>query len=178
MNSAPEIAGGEKEEPAKPKSSLARAMEGISSTFGGDDKKEKERKQSFAVMADNLLPKIRRGFKEETKKEDTVVVGWKADVRSRKQKEEVLRDEVHRFESQMKGFVHSLEEGVDVTMWQMNRGEEKNSPAEFALKASHVTVRVQRKGDMWVQGMVNFTMRGGYLSKAIGRNRGGKFFGS
>merc|ERR1711966_96134 len=57
-------------------------------------------------------------------------------------------------------------------MWQMNRGEERNSPAEFALKASHVTVRVQRKGEMWVQGMVNFTMRGGYLSKAIGRNRG------
>jgi hypothetical protein len=170
----PEIAGVEKEEPVQPKSSLARAMEGISSTFGGgEDKREKERKQNFSVLADNLLPKIRRGVKGE-EKEDTVVVGWKADVRSRKQKEEVLRDEVHRFESQMKGFVHSLEDGVDVTMWQMNRSEEKNSPAEFALKASHCTVRVQRKGDMWVQGMVNFTMRGGYLSKAIGRNRGGE----
>lgn len=147
-------------------------MEGISSTFGGgEEKREKERKQNFSVMADNLLPKIRRGGKGE-QKEDQVVVGWKADVRSRKQKEEVLRDEVHRFESQMKGFVHSLEEGVDVTMWQMNRGEEKNSPAEFSLKSSHCTVRVQRKGTMWVQGMVNFTMRGGYLSKAIGRNRG------
>jgi len=177
MNSSgetPEIAGEEKEEPGQPKSSLARAMEGISSTFGGgEEKKEKDRKQNFSIMADNLLPKIRRGFKGE-EKEDTVVVGWKADVRSRKQKEEVLRDEVHRFESQMKGFVHALEEGVDVTMWQMNRGEEKKSPAEFSLKASHVTVRVQRKGDMWVQAMVNFTMRGGYLSKAIGRNRGGK----
>ena len=169
----PEIAGGEKEEPVQ-KSSLARAMEGISSTFGGgEEKKEKETKQSFSVMADNLLPKIRRGFKGE-EKEDTVVVGWKNDVKSRKQKEEVLRDEVHRFESSMKGFVHSLEEGVDVTMWQMNRSEEKSSPAQFALKASHVTVRVQRKGDSWIQAMVNFTMRGGYLSKAIGRNRGGK----
>lgn len=168
----PEIAGVEKEEPVQQKSSLARAMEGISSTFGGgEEKREKERKQKFSAMADNLLPKIRRGVKGE-EKADTVVVGWKADVRSRKQKEEVLRDEVHRFESQMKGFVHSLEEGVDVTMWQMNRSDEKNSPAEFALKSSHVTVRVQRKGDFWVQGMVNFTMRGGYLSKAIGRNRG------
>ena len=124
-------------------------------------------------MTDNLLQKIRRGFKGE-EKEDTVVVGWKADVRSRKQREEVLRDEVHRFESRMKGFVHSLEEGVDVTMWQMSRSEEKNAPAEFVLKASHVTVRIQRKGDMWVQGIVNFTTRGGYLSKAIGRNRGGE----
>jgi len=161
---APEIAG---KEPLQQKSSLARAMEGISSTFGGGDK-SKDKKAS----SDHLMPKIRRGGKGEEKKEDTVVVGWKADVRSRKQREEVLRDEVHRFESQMKGSVHSLEEGVDVTMWQMNRGEEKNAPAEFALKSSHVTVRVQKKGDMWVQAMVNFTMRGGYLSKAIGRNRG------
>ena len=83
-------------------------------------------------------------------------------------------DEVHRFESNMKGFVHSLEDGVDVTMWQMNRSEEKAAPAEFALKASHVTVRLQRKGVLWVQGMVNFTVRGGYLSKAIGRSRGGE----
>ena len=149
-------------------------MEGISSTFGGgEEKKEKESKPSFSIMADNLLPKIRRGFKGE-EKEDNVVVGWKNDVRSRKQREEVLRDEVHRFESHMKGFVRSLEDGVDVTMWQMNRSDEKNSPAEFALKASHVTVRLQRKGDLWVQGIVNFTMRGGYLSKAIGRNRGGE----
>jgi len=166
---APEISG---KEPVQQKSSLARAMEGISSTFGGsEEKREKERKQNFSVMADNLMPKIRRGGKGE-QKDDAVVLGWKADVRSRKQREEVLRDEVHRFESHMKGFVHSLEEGVDVTMWQMNYSDAKNSPAEFALKSSHVTVRIQKKGDMWVQGMVNFTSRGGYLSKAIGRNRG------
>lgn len=150
-------------------------MEGISSTFGvGEEKKEKERKQSLAVMADNLLPKIRRGINKGEEKEEGVVVGWKNDVKTRKQKEEVLRDQVHTFESKMKGFVHILEEGVDVTMWQLNRSEERNSPAEFALKSSHVTVRVQRRGDAWVQSMVNFTMRGGYLSKAIGRNRGGK----
>lgn len=85
----PEIAGVEKEEQAQPKSTLARAMEGISSTFGvGEEKNEK--RPSFSVIADNLLPKIRRGLKGE-RKEDTVVVGWKADVKSRKQREEVLR---------------------------------------------------------------------------------------
>eukprot|EP00751_Fragilariopsis_kerguelensis_P003632 CAMPEP_0170814840 /NCGR_PEP_ID=MMETSP0733-20121128/37986_1 /TAXON_ID=186038 /ORGANISM="Fragilariopsis kerguelensis, Strain L26-C5" /LENGTH=1580 /DNA_ID=CAMNT_0011173051 /DNA_START=245 /DNA_END=4987 /DNA_ORIENTATION=+ len=168
----PQIAGVKKEESTQPKSSLARAMEGISSTFGGgEEKKEKEKRPNFSIMADNLLPKIRRGIKGE-EKGDTIVVGWKADVKSRKQREEVLRDEVHRFESNMKGFVHSLEDGVDVTMWQMNRSEEKAAPAEFSLKASHVTVRLQRKGVLWVQGMVNFTIRGGYLSKAIGRSRG------
>jgi hypothetical protein len=76
----------------------------------------------------------------------------------------------------MKGFKHSLEEGVDVMMWQLNRSDEKEAPAEFSLKASHVTVRFQRKGDLLVQGIVNFTLRGGYLSKAIGRSRGGESF--
>jgi hypothetical protein len=81
-------------------------------------------------------------------------------------------DEVHRFEAQMKQHGHALEEGVDVVMWQLNRGEEKDAPAEFPLKASHVTMKLQKKGDLMVQGVLNFTLRGGYLSKAIGRNRG------
>ena len=87
----PEITGVKKEEPTQPKSSLARAMEGISSTFGGgEEKKEKEKRPNFSIMADNLLPKIRRGIKGE-EKGDIIVVGWKADVKSRKQREEVLR---------------------------------------------------------------------------------------
>lgn len=57
-------------------------------------------------------------------------------------------------------------------MWQLNRTEDKNAPAEFPIKASHVTMKLQRKGDMLVQAVLNFTIRGGYLSKAIGRNRG------
>jgi hypothetical protein len=69
-------------------------MEGISSTFGGsggEEKKEKDEKPRFSVVADNLLPKIRRGLMGEEEKEDAVVVGWRAEVRSRKEREEVLR---------------------------------------------------------------------------------------
>lgn len=84
----------------------------------------------------------------------------------------LLSDDVHRFESQLKQYTHALEEGVDVLMWQLNRGEDKDSPAEFPIKASHVTMKMQKKGDMLVQSILNFTVRGGYLSKAIGRNRG------
>ena len=72
----------------------------------------------------------------------------------------------------MKQYGHALEEGADVVMWQLNRGEEKDAPAEFPLKASHVTLKLQKKGDLMVQAVLNFTLRGGYLSKAIGRNRG------
>ena len=75
----------------------------------------------------------------------------------------------------MKQFLHSLDEGLDVVMWQLNRIEDKDAPAEFPLKASHVTIKIQRKGDLLVQAVLNFVLRGGYLSKAIGRNRGGKF---
>jgi hypothetical protein len=59
-------------------------------------------------------------------------------------------------------------------MWQLNRSEDKDAPAEFPLKASHVSVKMQQKGDLLVQSTLQFILRGGYLSKAIGRNRGGK----
>ena len=86
-----------------------------------------------------------------------------------------ISDEVHRFESQMKNFVHSLQDGVDVVMWQLNRSDETDSQAEFPLKASNVTVQLQKKGDLFVQSVLNFALKGGYLSKAIGRNRGGEY---
>lgn len=72
----------------------------------------------------------------------------------------------------MKKYVQSMEEGVDVVMWQLNRAEDKDAPAEFPLKASHVTFKLHRKGDLLVQSIIEFVLRGGYLSKAIGRNRG------
>jgi hypothetical protein len=72
----------------------------------------------------------------------------------------------------MKKYVHRMEEGVDVVMWQLNRSDDKDAPAEFPLKASHVTFKLNRQGDLLVQSMIEFVLRGGYLSKAIGRNRG------
>ena len=66
-------------------------MEGIASTFGGEEKKEKDDTPRFSITADNLLPKIRRGLLKEEEKDDAVVVGWRADVKSRKDREEVLR---------------------------------------------------------------------------------------
>jgi hypothetical protein len=87
----------------------------------------------------------------------------------------VFSDGVHQFEIRMKKFMHQLEEGVEVVMWQLNRSAEQATPEdEFSLKASHVTVKMQRKGDLYLQSVLNFILRGGYLSKAIGRNRGGK----
>lgn len=84
-------------------------------------------------------------------------------------------DGVHQFEIKMKKFNHLLEEGVETVMWQLNRSaEQAASDDEFAVKASHVTVKLQRKGDLYLQSVLNFNLRGGYLSKAIGRNRTGE----
>lgn len=74
----------------------------------------------------------------------------------------------------MKRFSASLEEGIDITLWQLSRkvelgGEEKD---EFGLKSTAVTVKLHRRGDLYVQAVLAFTLRGGYLSKAIGRHRG------
>lgn len=75
----------------------------------------------------------------------------------------------------MKKFGSLLEEGVETVMWQLNRSaEQAASDDEFAVKASHVTIKMQRKGDLYLQSVLNFNLRGGYLSKAIGRNRTGK----
>jgi hypothetical protein len=101
-------------------------------------------------------------------------VGWKKEIRSRKDREELLRDEVHKFESKLKKFKQTLEDGQEITMWQLNvtsndtNGKESE---EFALKATNVTLKMHRRGDLYVQAVLTFVLRGGYLSKAIGRNR-------
>ena len=137
-------------------------------------------KQSFVDtlrMSADFIPRIRRGFgdAEEKEADDVMAVGWKVEIRNRKEREEALRDEVHRFEAKMKKHAHMLEEGVDVVMWQLNRSAPDVSGGdmtdEFALKSSNVTLKVHRRGDLFVQTVLNFMLRGGYLSKAMGRNR-------
>jgi hypothetical protein len=74
----------------------AALADGVASVFGGgkseEEKKEKDQPRFSLSAVDNLLPKIRRGLiGEEQKEDDAMVVGWKNEVRSRKDREEVLR---------------------------------------------------------------------------------------
>jgi hypothetical protein len=119
---------------------------------------------------------IRRGFTNAAEeKDDEIAVGWKVEATNRREREEALRDDVHRFESKLKKFMGILETGVDAVMWQLNRGTPDVSGGEpteeFALKNSNVTMQVHRRGDLFVQTVLTFMLKGGYLSKAIGRNR-------
>jgi len=138
---------------------------------------EKEEKPSLLASfraGTDLIPMIRRGLAGNLDQEvdDVVAVGWKVEVRSRRDREEALRDDVHKFEAKMKKFLHLLEEGVDVVMWQLNQGGPDNESADdFALKASNITVKLHRRGELFVQAVLTFMLRGGYLSKAMGRNR-------
>ena len=148
--------------------------------LGIDEKNESASKpgllHNLKASAD-FIPMIRRGFagNEEKVEEEALTVGWKVEIRNRREREEALRDDVHRFEVKLKKFSGLLEEGVDVVMWQLNRGQPDVAGGdiqdEFSLKASHVTVKIHRRGDLFVQAVLTFMLRGGYLSKAIGRNR-------
>mmetsp|Transcript_13456 Transcript_13456/g.19394 ORF Transcript_13456/g.19394 Transcript_13456/m.19394 type:complete len:521 (-) Transcript_13456:463-2025(-) len=147
--------------------------------LGGGDKIN--RRNFLLKSPSEYLPMIRRGFTRGAEDEDdaasqVISVGWKVEVRNRKEREELLRDEVDRFEIKMKRFSGMLEEGIDVTMWQLSRkvelgGQEKD---EFGLKSTAVSVQLMKRGDLYVQSQLNFTLRGGYLSKAIGRRKADK----
>jgi hypothetical protein len=147
--------------------------------LGLRDGPEKEEKtgllSSFRASAD-FIPMIRRGFTNAAEeKDDEIAVGWKVEATNRREREEALRDDVHRFESKLKKFMGILETGVDVVMWQLNRGTPDGSGGEpteeFALKNSNVNIQMHRRGDLHVQTVLTFMLKGGYLSKAIGRNR-------
>ena len=83
---------GKEETKEQSKSSLASLTEGIASAFKGSEENKEKDKSRFSLMSADLLPRIRRGFTGEEKEADPVFsVGWKAVVRSRKEREEVLR---------------------------------------------------------------------------------------
>eukprot|EP00957_Ditylum_brightwellii_P032438 2457902-Ditylum_brightwellii.AAC.1 len=72
----------------------------------------------------------------------------------------------------MKKFYPNLEEGIDVTLWQLNRhADVGNSGDDFTMKSSPVTLKLHRRGDLLVQAVLTFSTVGGYLSKALGRNK-------
>jgi hypothetical protein len=88
----PEVTGKEEQKEEAPKSLAASIQDGIASALGvGEESKSEKAKSRFSLANVDLLPKIKRGFMGEEAKEDAVVLGWKADVRSRKEREEVLR---------------------------------------------------------------------------------------
>ena len=85
----------------------SESVEKALSTLGVGKEEEPEEKPSFLSSfkaSAELIPMIKRGFtqKEEEEKEDVVAVGWKVEVRNRKDREELLRDDVHQFESRLK----------------------------------------------------------------------------
>jgi uncharacterized membrane-anchored protein len=84
-------------------------------------------------------------------------------------------DEAHQFEVKLKKFTTALEQGIEVTMWQLNRNTDfaADSKDDFTLKGSQIQVKLQRRGEYLVQAALSFNMKGGYLSKALSRRRGG-----
>lgn len=83
----------------------------------------------------------------------------------------ICSDEVRRFDIKSKQFKHSLEEGIDVVLWQLNvnHGGTDGDNEDFVSKATPVTLKLAKRGELLVQTAILFGTRGGYLSKALGR---------
>lgn len=199
----PEVTGAEQEEQAavrkeqrEKKAAVIKAEQGrqaalvraASLSQFQAQKKLEEKEAALAAMpkpalqrsASDYFPLIRRGAagEEEGKApQEVVAVGWKVEISNRKEREEALRDEVQVFESKMRKVYPHLEEGVEVTMWQLNRnmdtgmeaGEGGGARDEFAMKSTPIHVQLHRRGDLLVQAVLTFGTKGGYLSKALGR---------
>jgi hypothetical protein len=82
-------------------------------------------------------------------------------------------DEAHQFEVKLKKFTAALEHGIEVTMWQLNRNSDMGLKDDFTQKGSQIQVKLVRRGEYLVQGALVFNEKGGYLSKALNRRRGG-----
>lgn len=84
-------------------------------------------------------------------------------------------DEAHQFEVKLKKFTVALEHGIEVTMWQLNRNSDLGLKDDFTQKGSQIQVKLVRRGEYLVQGALVFNEKGGYLSKALNRRRGGMY---
>ena len=139
-----------------------------------------ETREAVTRSASEYFPIIKRGFigEEEPPESEEVAVGWKREVASRKDREESLRDDVRVLETKVRRFYHLLEEGMEVTVWQLSPssdiGVDTSAFDAFVTKSSAMTLKLQRKGDLLVQSVLTFNSNGGYLSKASGRNRNNK----
>jgi hypothetical protein len=90
----------------------------------------------------------------------------------------IFRDEVRRFDIKSKQLKHLLDEGIDVVLWQLNvnHGGTDGDTEDFAAKATPVTIKLAKRGELLVQTALLFGTRGGYLSKALGRGQYRAFF--
>lgn len=138
----------------------------------------KSKKSPLLRSPSDYFPLIRRGVSSMTGGTSTsqpeVMTGWKVEVTNRREREEALRDEVDRFEAKQSKFYHLIEQGMEITMWQMNRNTEINpgeKPEEFILKSAPVTLKMHRRGDLLVQAVLTFTTKGGYLRKTLSRRK-------
>ena len=79
------------------------------------------------------------------------------------------RDEVRRFEQKMDRFSQDFQEGLDLTLWQVNKNSLADSDDEdaFCVESQPVTAKLDLKGDKGESGLLTasvlFNGRVGYL---------------
>lgn len=134
---------------------------------------EKKSMRDYLRSPSDYFPMIRRGHLAEEDKKEVGMMGWGIEVTSRKEREELLRDNAHAFELNLRKFGAVVEQGFEVSMWQLNKNVDlsPDNGDEFTVKGSSVQVQLHRNGDFLVQAALTFTMKGGYFAKALNRRR-------
>jgi len=106
--------------------------------------------------------------------EEVMANNWKQEITSRKEKEENLRDAVSTFENKLQKFTATIEEGVEVVLWQLDRNIEGSETTDnFTCKATPIVLKFSRKADnvnSIREAFFTFSARGGFINKALGRS--------
>jgi len=158
--------------PPQPSSPIRARQPTIAASIENDINKGMDNLRNLIRSPSDFLPMIRRGHTKEAQSKDMAPVGWNANATSRKEREEALRDSAHNFEMKQNKFSSMLEHGIEVSMWQLNRNADFGSSSDdFPLKGSPMHIKLARRGDMLVQASLVFSMKGGYLSKALSRRK-------
>lgn len=85
-----------------------------------------------------------------------------------------VRDEVNQYEVKMNKFASTLEQGVEVTMWQLNNTSDSGVAVvdDFTLKGTQIQVKLQRRGQFLVQAALAFNISGNMMSQVLNRRKG------
>jgi len=128
------------------------------------------------TVTSSFLNNVRLQLNEkesEIEQNDFIDFESKMGVTNRKERLKALRDDVRRFEVKLQQFYSKIEEGFEVTMWQLNiiNDDSEIKEIRFTQKATLVHMKMINKENSLINAVITFTIIRGYFRKVIGRHR-------
>jgi len=119
--------------------------------------------------------RIQRLQEEELQMEENRVDDFNIKVNStnRKERLESLRDRVRKFEVKLDQFSSTMEQGFEVTMWQLNMINDNGiiKKDNFNQKSTLVHIKMNHHDGKVLQAVLTFKIIRGYFRKVLSRHR-------